>query len=398
MCRDRPWIKKLAIAALIASSLCSCVPSGPTSAPDQTERPTATTGSTDRSIPTALAADESGWVPVFDPDFQPAAAASVHAVEPIGDGGITLGSVGDRGVVWASADGTSWTSGQITGVGPRTTARTAAGSADRYVVATHESKLGLSSLWMFDDDRWEAVADQVDFPSRAVVRDITWDGETFLAVGAIYLDADNDLAGAQAAAWSSADGRSWRREELPMLEGELRKVERRGGTAVAVGSVRIGQGEDGLLVVRDAAGWRLAPAEHLAEVNDESLTRVVSTDRLWLATGVIQPPGCRAAGCVTAVRRYWTSIDTIDWESHDADDRAPVPFGVLGDAFIAEREQGEGSIVEASTDGRSWEPVTPEFSIPTGVMVGSFAVIAGRVVVVGQRGGEVVMWRAPKPN
>jgi hypothetical protein len=318
----------------------------------------------------------------------------VVGLDALMGGGIALGSSDGRAATWISRDANLWTLDSIDGAGSDTRAHSAAGTLVRRVVATRNTSTLAGGLWLFDDGRWEEVGRAPAFPAGFVVRDINWNGDRFLTVGAIHARED-DLQTARPAAWTSSDGREWRREHLPVAAGQLVRVAERDDRAVAVGSFQAGPTEDGLVLVRDSERWGLAQAQDVRGSLDESVTRILVNDQGWLASGVVQPAGCRSEGCVDRKHRYWTSLDGQIWEVFDARGRTTTPFGARTDAYLGEREFGEGSIVLRSRDAASWVPISPVFKLPPGAMLASFEDIEGHVIAAGSQDGRAAFWRSP---
>ncbi|MEU6021402.1 hypothetical protein [Micromonospora sp. NPDC047134] len=204
-------------------------------------------------------------------------------------------------------------------VGARVTGAAVWSSPDGERFAVHEGLPELAS-----DDRGRTVAyDAVAVPSG------------WLAVGAVL------VPGAVPVAWSSPDGRVWRRVRLPGVEGpgQAQRVVTVGGAALAVGPVRDGFGawEWG------SAGWR------------------------WVGGF---GAGGRGAGSVRAL-------------------------AASADGVVAVTIDADGHRLWWSEDGGgSWGPVALPVPVPSGETALVVALEPGRLMVFADAGGGLRAWWA----
>jgi hypothetical protein len=186
-----------------------------------------------------------------------------------------------------------------------------------------------------------------DGRGRTVGFDVVAVPPGWLAVGAVL---PARTTGSLPLAWTSMDGRSWRRTELPAPDGrsEARRVALVGGSVVAVGPVRDGFGvwraalTAGGVEQLGAAGWRRAGGFGAAGSGVASVPALVSAGG-WLVA--VAGDGDRHA--------LWTSVDAGDsWRPIGLPSQVPD----RGDAAVsvAATEDRLVLVSDAGVGPRAW--------------------------------------------
>lgn len=190
-------------------------------------------------------------VAAFDLEpLDPATQAGMRDVAFLGRTIVAVGAGGDAGrahaTFWTSEDGDTW---ERVPAGPDTAgwanAVTTVGAGGVIAVGADDATgVGRAAVWVSDDGRsWQRIADGPGLeiggtgPARDGRRiggmtDVTWDGRQLVAIGAA---CDGSEGRCRGVAWTSPDGRTWRRHDAAFGFGLPSAVALVDGRLVAVG-------------------------------------------------------------------------------------------------------------------------------------------------------------------
>lgn len=202
-----------------------------------------------------------------------------------------------------------------------------------------------AAVWLADDDaNWRRVDDAEAFggepfsSTRALA--ITATSRGFVAVGSTFVGDEADFA----VAWTSPDGTSWERSELPGDGRALAVTEVAGGGLVAVG----GGGPAIWTSADGGATWEATLLDALGD--DGTLEHVVSSGDRVVAMGVSSLAISQDRGV------SWTQIAHADAGlPQNVEDLVVLADGSLA-AVVA---TDPGLVAYLSADGSSWEPAGP---------------------------------------
>jgi Bacterial SH3 domain len=245
----------------------------------------------------------------------------------------------------------------------------------------------------------EWIGDQASLEG-AILNDVIRFGSLLVAVG--------NTGGASgeprhAAAWTSADARSWERapgatsESFPTFVGlpdvgGMVAVATDGERLVAVGGVGPGYGPEMLAAAwtsTDAITWERAMQD--PTFAGSFLLDVAAFEGGWIAVGVHEAD--EAGGPErTQSGAIWLSTDGRSWHAADVDLGGPAgAVGAIGADLVVLAGDvdpfcgncfGGGTHVFVSGDGSSWSPVTDD-QLPSGFGAGDLALVGTRLVTVG---------------
>lgn len=263
-----------------------------------------------------------------------------------GPGFVAVGNAGPTGpgMLWTSSDGSAWqTAAQVPGLTDKRLLLTAA-SGPAGVVAMGPSCSGECGggypIVSADLASWTAgsAVKPADFSS---VKDITWDGAKFVAVGDEITDASP--VGYVAHVWTSTDGLTW--TTLPQT----------------------------------------------AALDGATMSSVIKGQAGFIAVGAAQADGqFRAAA--------WTSTDGTTW-TRSPDSPAfdgAFAYGVVagGPGYVAVGRGPDGAAVWTSTDGRTWTAAAESPALANAEMHAVVASSTG-LVAVGYDHDTALIWASP---
>ena len=347
---------------LVLLVLAACVPSTSTS-----PSPPPTTGG--EPIPTATAdASPSPTLRVERATFP--VAADPSALRDVVRGGPGLVAVGDAltgAIVWISSDGVAWeavTAPERTGMASATTFGPSIVAVGRDLGVIDEE---LATAWLSEDGRsWRRAQGEL---ADGQMIDVTTAGPGLVAVGsAVALDAT--------AVWASLDGLTWERvPHGPAFENAFMWSIVEGGPGlVAVGWRRTPEPSAAVWVSTDGRTWERVPDP---EDGAGYQMRAVApfADGLVAAGDLVN--GGRAAVWTSADGRTWERVADSDVFA-DAFINAIVPMNsmLLGFGGV-----GRDAAIWTSRDGRSWTVIRHEAI--TNAYLTSAVRVGDRIVAVG---------------
>lgn len=234
------------------------------------------------------------------------------------------------------------------------------------------------------------------------------EGEPWTIVGSIF---DPENRSAEAAVWTSDDGRRWESTTIPPArDGTNESLA--AATSTEGGMIAVGQVGDG--AAADAAVWRLVDGDW-----ERGTPEVMAGDHeQWAFKVVTGPSGTLVAGGENVwgeVRpRLWFSADGETWESVDGGAGGPLDdtgeesvrdIAAVGDGFVAVGsrtvDNEQDGLAWYSPDGISWEGLdTPTLGGPNRQEVLTVTATDGLVVAGGYSSddtgqGQPLVWRSP---
>lgn len=374
------------------------------------------------TIPTVVLPSPSATAVVVDPTPSPPPAWQLAAIPPMFAGGLStpvavaagpteLAAVGRRtfqdlegpsggtGGAWRSTDGLAWepatsiaelaVGDMIPTSGPEAGLVDVAWGPPGFVAVGIALENGVvGGAWHSGDGlTWT----RADLPDSRLARPtaVTWDGSSFIAVGAVETEGSP-----RAAVWLSADGRSWRRApdgdafdiggyvdtgEYHAWFGPADVTAAADGTLYAVGrTCEIKAGDDtgtcSPYVIRSVGGetWSSVP------VPDGAGFSVVLASVAATSTHVVAVSGGEGEGVVVGDEAGWRQIER----------RGEVPLYqvvAFGEGFLALSTDGNRIALWTSLDGETWTaaPEVPQPSNMTWLRDADLIVAGGQVVIVG---------------
>lgn len=330
-----------------------------------------------------------GWIRINDEDVRDAPGAVVITGERVGTHLLVVG--GDQGgpVVWSTSDGREWSRASLPG-NRADLVRAAAGNGERSVAVGGAETTSTNRVWLMADGRWrEVLVPPAVMPDATAIRDITWTGMSFVAVGS----TQGNRARWIPAVWSSRDGVVWQRELLPSrggLTGEFVTAAVLGGTVIAAGSGQTLAARDAIVVRRDRDGsWDWVEDPKFATADDEEISRLASTGWVAVAVGTTRDAGCRTDVCVGGEARSWISLDGHNWTPVQETD-PPVVVAADDRGFLGVRAEPLGYKVFTSADALEWREQTPRLPPDTPPVV--VARIGDGVVALLAQERELAIW------
>lgn len=296
----------------------------------------------------------------------PTSHIETMAAPEAGFGWLAVGSVlepagGSSAVVWSSADGQEWSSETLVGAEDAT----ASGLARREGLIAVVGRSGGGNeadagIWLSDDGKtWApAQADALGGDGRQSAFDAAMSEDSIVVIG-----SEQDGETAAPLAWTSADGETWERAEVPVEEGDA-------FAAVAAGPesfVIVGRGnDDGVAwTSEDGVEWTRASADTLGGPGTQAVHDVGAGPAGFVAVGEHSPEG-------TPAPASWTSADGREWSAPSSalpepDDnkfstRALLPVTVerVGEGWMAAGGSDFRPVVWRSADGITWSAL-PSF-------------------------------------
>ncbi|MEW2432408.1 hypothetical protein AB0877_30785 [Micromonospora sp. NPDC047644] len=222
--------------------------------------------------------------------------------------------------------------------GPRavTVARLAAGPRGWLIAG---SRIDGAAVWVSSDAAGFALVEGApelagDERGRTAAYDAVAVPSGWLVVGAVLPPGGTALT---PLAWSSADGRSWRRAALPVVDGwgQAQRVAVPGGVPVAVGPVRAGFGSWRLTT----EGWRPAGGFGAVGPGVAAAAGLVAVGRRLVA--VTRDGDRHALWLSVDVGESWRPV-SVPWSVPDSGDTA-VSVTSTGDRLLLVADDGEAS-------------------------------------------------------
>ncbi|MGI8810386.1 MAG: hypothetical protein ACR2KK_21555 [Acidimicrobiales bacterium] len=343
----------------------------------------------------------------------PSRSSTIRSIVRAGERFVALGSVsgGDDGgpAIWTSPDGTSWTRSKPFSSG--TVEQVIGFGNDLVAVGTaraSDQDGGTAAIWISSDGgaTWEPVG--VGNPAFRVHRTTQIFGATAGGPGLVAVGLTYDGTQIDAAAWFSADGRTWRRAPGPpawsgagdQLLGVACALP--GGGVVALGTVTVaGEQDVWAWVSSDGVTWERAGGEGasiLAGPGGQYPSGCATTGTGVLVTGTV--PGDGGTDGVV-----WSSTDGRTWAiPADASPFAgPRDEGLFGIDVNAERvvltgrEDDDLTVFTSRDSGATWQKRTAlGFGGPADQV--AYPIIAGdHVVLAGHDGTSAAVWIGPGP-
>jgi len=263
------------------------------------------------------------------------------AVVADGHGGaVAVGRSGNAPLAWTSVDGQSWQAHPVAMLGN-------GGVAERMttVLATPDGFLAGGSagpelaerharFWSSPDGiTWQPVADDRTAFANAEVRSIARLGSGYVAVGLV--GTAQQVSGS--VAWTSMDGRSWKRIDAPDLRRgrAVALIQAPFGGLVAVGS-DLDEHEAFAWTSPDGRSWALAPSEPSRQYHG----KIRMTDVAVVGDELIGVGNYIGLQRGTAIS--WVSRDGIAWQ-----EARSAPVQEQGE-FYAVASTGEGVVAVGS--------------------------------------------------
>ena len=337
-------------------------------------------------------------------------SSAIGAAVRVGGRFVALGSVRGGGTeegpaLWTSSDARTWTRSAPFATG--SVEEVTAFGSDLVAAGTDRNAAGesVASTWVSTDDgsTWERVgAGNPAFRIRQTTQifGVTAAGPGLVAVGLSY-----ENGGIDAHAWTSADGRSWRRSvDPPAWSGVGDEVlgtacPLPGGGVVALGTVTVAGEQDAWAwVSSDGVNWERATgpgASSLAGAGLQFPADCAPTGTGVLVTGTMAGDG-QSDGVLwfTADGRTWTASPFAG-----PADEGLYGIDVDGARVVLTGREGDDLTVFTSSDGGStWDKRTAlGFAVP-GYQTG-YPVIAGdEVMLAGRDGASAAVWVGPAPD
>jgi hypothetical protein len=339
------------------------------------------------------------------PGLPSSAGEVIATVAPLGTSYVWMPlDPGQFGGVGLQAVTTS-TGGGLIGIGTWLTSETPDGTARH------------PTIWTSDDGAtWERLPDSVAFVSQRDrweenVLDVVASERGFVAVGVEEFD---DASSADAAAWSSPDGRSWTRSTVEDGLGRtMDQVIATAGGFVAIGEAgydfHAGFGEGtAVWTSPDGATWSRLP-DREAPPRGTRLRSAIAGSGVYLASaGFEHAQGQEAEPRPPVTDGIWRSTDAIHWKPIagtplGVGDIVAAPGGFLAMGSTAlDAASGATSVTAwGSTDGTSWIPVglprPPEVPAAVGLYGGRLVTGGAGMLAFGERDDDfsTVGWSSP---
>ncbi|GAA3969065.1 hypothetical protein GCM10023085_59250 [Actinomadura viridis] len=223
-----------------------------------------------------------------------------------------------RPLVVTSTDGASWraadSAGQFKPARNTPLATFAAASGPAGYVVVGEDGLSAATWFSADLKTWERGRSAGRNGLEALPNSNRWlrgvaaAQSGFVAVGGLRDASVGDGPAARPAVWTSADGRQWALQQLPLpggaAEGALTHVAAKGDVVVAAG----GTGATPLAYVSTDGGktWKESKPPLPEDVENVQVTALTATPKGFAATGA----GGRGSTDVVS----WTSADGVSWK------------------------------------------------------------------------------------
>ena len=322
-----------------------------------------------------------------------------------------------QGVIWTSTDGVAWEGLLTPGDGLTSLAvlTAAAGDGGILAIAQHPGAIRPSVILSADRRSWVEVLMPEALDSAPI---LAADGAEFIAAS---------VQDGRPVAWSTPDGRAWRREVVPAPPGvvSLTAIEETPAGVFMTGWVEDDRDWDAMIWHRKAGTWvRLgAAAPALAEPDrGEAVTKVVPFEHGLLAVGWAgELEACQLVGgrrlaalgpviadhCPGLPPALWASADGVSWveaagprpaglapgaEVYLADIAAGGD-GVLALAYEPDPAQADSRLaVWTSADGASWWRIANGMERGDAYPQAPFVFPNRLVVLGGTDAGRLVVW------
>lgn len=243
------------------------------------------------------------------------------------------------------------------------------------VGATHDCVDCGPSVWLSSNGvEWTRTFTD---PNEGFIRAAAVGAHGIIAVG----ETSTESGASTATMWTSPDGTSWTRGELPGGQ-QAYDVASGGPGYVAVGSVDRIEGDT---IYDDAVVWTSTDGSVWSRIEDDADL----FKNAWVTTIVTTPDGLAAFGLAPVsfevdedgIRWYehtlgvWTSVDGVDWTQQDIGDLGDLDGGVWWAAVLDAVSAGDSILIAAenglwlSTDLTEWQQVASVFArsvTPTG--------------------------------
>ena len=390
--------RTLAALVLLLSLAGSCAPTPVTPTPAQ--RATTTPGPTDSPVP-GPTLEPGTWQEVGADAFAADGPVAVLGVEHTELGDVILGSIEGRAAGWFRAADAEWSRIPLEASAQDSRLAAAAASENELVIAVFAEEGTGDAIWRLSAEGWTVVRADGAFATGSVVRDITWSGTEFVAVGqrSPNEDGTTSIEGQVAAAWTSPDGRAWQRAEVrTAARGSwLFRVETGPGGVVAGGQIA-GATTDAFVLRYVRGAWELVEPPAMLTDGEEHVATIGSSGAGWDLRIEARPVDCSQVCPEQHVLR-WTSPDGVDWSQAAVADGPTILFG--GDEtglYGAFTGDGLTLFVSRSTDGETWVEATVDLDPPGETMVRGVTRVDGGFLAVGETAdGAIVTWEWRDP-
>jgi hypothetical protein len=256
-----------------------------------------------------------------------------------------------------------------------------------------------------DGLEWERHPDAGGVFARGSVSGLAGLGNVIVAGGTARDSSDHNVA----AVWTSADdGATWERAETGNPAWTVRQTTQIFGVGTGgPGVVAVGLSWDGVTI--DAHAWSSSDGRTWRRASDPPEWSGPGDQTLSLACG-LPGGGVVALGTVTVLGDQdvwaWVSQDGITWQRATGPEAATLagagpqflracvstPTGVL----VTGQRQGAGGddgVLWATQDGTAWTTIAPEvFASPVDDSLRGVTADGGRIVISSLEGGEVVFF------
>lgn len=356
---------RLALIPALTLALSACAGPGPTATPGSTGSPVVAAASAGSA---AASVDPTAWI----------RAANIE--QPIGFMTAQTGVVVTRGCAPCHPAVDTL----MTGV--------TAGPAGLVTVGWVLQDFSGASWRSSDGSAWAFTG---GFPAETLLSAVAANEQRYVAVG---------LDGKGATAWTSTDGATWQKTASPAF----------GGTPLRTTSITPWHGG---FVAGGYKGTEFFSADATAWVSPDGLTWRRANDSADLRGARIWGVAADASGLVAVGQTgpadalgpaaVWTSADGLAWTRvpdgpvfHDGRMRAVAAIPSIGFVAVGEDLAGDTGVIWLSRDGRTWTraPADPSFG-RAGIQVRVYAVTAGPNGVIaagtidaGVQYGEAAIW------
>jgi hypothetical protein len=312
----------------------------------------------------------------------------------LGPGGFAaVGSDEAGAFLGASANGEIWQISRLPGASGNYAAAVAA-SGNRIVAGGSTSGCcgidGRALLWLSEGDlsTWRPIGNLPNAGNSGISAIAPWK-TGFVAVG-----IRNATEGSQdGIAWTSEDGRSWRRVAQPSgFNGAwLTDVATSADTIVVIGQIDPNSGPTKTWVSKDAVHWTTTPSSAAIKGVMRAVSHVQDG---WISAGFVPTDsGGDPALWTSADGLRWTRINLVrpaDSGSVEAFDVAESQAGLVAVGADGSPDSSDSmGLIWFSPDGRSWQPIATGnvFAGQSGGNgVAAVAAASDRLVVVGGTG------------
>jgi hypothetical protein len=364
--------------------------SPPTGQATATPHPTISVSPTATSSPTPSGLKQLSIVPIVGL----AAEDELRAITQVDGRLIAVGRRGDKGAVWTSLDGASWTlapdlPAEQADSNAATTMTSIVAGPGGLVAAGSRQGIDYSAprTWQSaDGQRWTSIT----VPSGAAggrIETLAVGGSGYVGVGLV---SDDGYTG-RPQMWSSADGRAWTAVDSGALTGSLNDVIGGDGMLVAVGYN--GTGGLALLSADGGATWTAAPEQEALQ--GAEMTSVTFGNGTFVATGLV----IGSIEGVAPTPAIWRSTDGLHWtlvlrgEPGQLIRQAvstDLGFVAIGGQFPSHGWQYDPAAPNPprdtvqlwfSADGETWSGPITGFLADGGVTLGRAMVLGGDLLV-----------------